>query len=105
VVTGHDRDEIGLLVFPSLAGLKGLCPHVAADAELDQLIPEPAVRQALIAGLSRHNAAVQGSSMRIARCLILSEPPSIDAKQRQMRSSRNQRTTSSRLMAAAATYV
>ena len=25
VVTGHDGDEIGLLIFPSLAGLKTLC--------------------------------------------------------------------------------
>ena len=30
VVTGHDRDEIGLLIFPSLAGLRSLCPELGA---------------------------------------------------------------------------
>jgi feruloyl-CoA synthase len=81
VVTGHDRDEIGLLIFPSLAGLRGLCPGARADAGLEALIAEPAVRRALADGLARHNARVQGSSMRIARCLLLTEPPSIDANE------------------------
>jgi len=78
VITGHDRDEVGLLIFPSLAGLRGLCPHVG-DAGLEALIAEPAVRGALVEGLARHNAQVGGSSMRIARCLLLAEPPAIDA--------------------------
>jgi feruloyl-CoA synthase len=81
VITGHDRDEIGLLIFPSLSGIRSLCPHAAADAGIEQLIAEPTVREALVSGLSRHNTAVQGSSMRIARCLILTEPPSIDANE------------------------
>ena len=81
VVTGHDRDDIGLLIFPSLAGLRSLCPQAAPDARLDQLVAEPAVRKALAEGLARHNKAVQGSSMRIVRCLILTEPPSIDANE------------------------
>jgi feruloyl-CoA synthase len=78
VVTGHDRDEIGLLVFPSLAGCRGLCPHLAADAPLDKLVAERAVRDALAAGLARHNAKAGGSSQRIARALLLDTPPSID---------------------------
>jgi feruloyl-CoA synthase len=81
VITGHDRDEIGLLIFPSLAGVRGLCPDLGADATLDELIGQPAVRKALTEGLARHNAAAQGSSMRIVRCLILTEPPSIDANE------------------------
>jgi len=81
VVTGHDRDDIGLLIFPSLAGLRRLCPEAAPDAGLADLAARPAVRQALADGLRRHNAAVQGSSMRIGRCLILTEPPSIDANE------------------------
>jgi feruloyl-CoA synthase len=81
VVTGHDRDEVGLLIFPSLAGLRSLCPELGADAKLDQMAGSPAVRKALVDGLARHNAAAQGSSMRIARCLLLTEPPSIDANE------------------------
>src|SRR6185436_2368793 len=78
---GHDRDEIGLLIFPSLAGLRGLSPDLGGDAKLEDLVGRPAVRQALVEGLGRHNKAAQGSSMRIARCLILTEPPSIDANE------------------------
>jgi feruloyl-CoA synthase len=81
VVTGHDRDDIGLLIFPSLPGLRSLCPEARAETRLEEMIGEPAVRRALVEGLRRHNEAVRGSSMRIARCLILTEPPSIDANE------------------------
>jgi feruloyl-CoA synthase len=77
VVTGHDRDEIGLLVFPSLAGCRALCPHLA-DAPLAALISEKAVRDALAAGLARHNQRADGSSRQIARAILLTAPPSID---------------------------
>ncbi|HUH85772.1 MAG TPA: feruloyl-CoA synthase, partial [Stellaceae bacterium] len=78
VIAGHDRDEIGLLVFPSLAGCRGLCPQFATDAPLPALIAAPAVRDALAAALGRHNATAGGSSHRIARALFLEHPPSID---------------------------
>jgi feruloyl-CoA synthase len=81
VVTGHDRDEIGLLIFPSLAGLRSLCPALGPDASLRDLVQQPQVRDELARGLSRHNAQAHGSSMRISRCLLLTEPPSIDANE------------------------
>jgi feruloyl-CoA synthase len=81
VVTGHDHDEIGLLIFPSLTGLKSLCTELGADAGLRDMIGHAAVRAALVEGLRRHNALSQGSSMRISRCLLLTEPPSIDANE------------------------
>jgi feruloyl-CoA synthase len=81
VITGHDRDEIGALIFPSLAGLKALCGDLGPDASLEDMVRHPAVKVVLSAGLAKHNAQAQGSSMRIARCLILTEPPSIDANE------------------------
>jgi feruloyl-CoA synthase len=78
VVTGHDHDEVGLLVFPSLAGCRGLCPHLAPDAPLAALIGEPAVRERLAEALAHYNEAAGGSSHRIARALLMAEPPSID---------------------------
>ena len=78
VVTGHDRDAIGLIVFPSLAGCRSLCPHVPPDAPLERLIGEGAVREALGRGLARHNAQAGGGSRRVARALLAAEPPSID---------------------------
>lgn len=81
VITGHDGDEIGVLIFPNVQGIRSLCSHLAADAKLEQLIAETAVRQALCDGLARHNDQAQGSSMRIARALIMTEPPSIDGSE------------------------
>ena len=81
VITGHDGDEIGVLIFPSLAGLKALCTDLGADAKLEDMVRHRAVKTALAEGLAKHNAQAQGSSMRIARCLILTEPPSIDANE------------------------
>jgi feruloyl-CoA synthase len=78
VIAGHDRDEVTLLVFPSLAGCRGLCPHLPADAPLKALIAERVVRDALARGLERHNAQAGGSSQRIARLLLLDAPASID---------------------------
>lgn len=77
VLTGHDRDFIGALIFPSLAGCQSLCPD--AHAPLDELIRRPQVRDPLAAALRAHNAMSPGSSTRIRRALLLAEPPSIDA--------------------------
>lgn len=79
VITGHDRDFIGALIFPSLAGCRSLCPDAASDAPLEDLIRRPEVREPLAAALRAHNAAAPGSSTRIERALLLVEPPSIDA--------------------------
>jgi len=78
VLTGHDRDEVGLLMFPSLAGCRSLCPHLPKEAPIAALIAEPAVRAALAEGLKRLNASSTHSSTRIARALLMAEPPSID---------------------------
>jgi feruloyl-CoA synthase len=79
VLTGHDRDFIGALIFPSLAGCRSLCPEAGPDAPLHDLIRRPSVRDHLTAALRAHNAASPGSSTRIERALLLAEPPSIDA--------------------------
>jgi len=63
VITGHDRDEVGALIFK----------HAEAWDRADD--PLAVVR----AGLAAHNAQATGSSQRVTRALILDEPPSIDA--------------------------
>jgi feruloyl-CoA synthase len=79
VVTGHDRQAVGLLVFPSPAGCRSLCRDLAPDAPLAELVRRPEVRRRLAAGLAAHNAANPGSSRRVGRAALLAEPPSIDA--------------------------
>lgn len=75
VVTGQDRDEIGLLVFLNVEACRQLCGLLP----LSELAATPAVRAAVAAALATLNAPGRGSSMRVARALILTEPASIDA--------------------------
>jgi feruloyl-CoA synthase len=64
VVTGHDRHEIGVLVFPSPAAA-GLPPQEVASR--------------IAAGLRKLREEGGGSSQCPARALVLGEPPSADA--------------------------
>jgi feruloyl-CoA synthase len=81
VVTGQDKSEVGILVFPNPAGCRALCPLAESpeDTPLAELIRRPEVRDALSAALAAHNAANPASSRRVTRALLLAEPPSIDA--------------------------
>jgi feruloyl-CoA synthase len=83
VVTGHDRDEIGLLIFPSLAGCRSICPDLDEQTSPDtlpaKLFADSRVRARLREGMRRLEAAGGGSSTYATRAMILAEPPSIDA--------------------------
>ena len=79
VVTGHDRDRIGLLAWIDPRA----CAEIAGDPGLvddsESLCRHPAVIEHVRRGLARHNAERPASSTRVARILLMSEPPSIDA--------------------------
>lgn len=75
VITGHDRDFAGALLFPSASGIKRLCPDAPADAPIAELLTREEVMSRVREGLS-HMAG--GSSMRVERALFLTAPPSID---------------------------
>jgi feruloyl-CoA synthase len=77
VITGHDRDEVGLLVFPSPAGCSACAPDLGG-LPLSELVRRPEVREKLKIGLAVHNAAQPASSTRIARAILMDAPPSLD---------------------------
>jgi feruloyl-CoA synthase len=77
VVAGHDRNEIGLLVFANPAG----CAALAGTPALPDIAGHAAVLDALAQALQRYNREHPGSSTRIARALILDSLPSIDANE------------------------
>ena len=79
VVTGHYGDEVGLLAFPNPAGCRSLCPDAPEDEPVASLIARPEIRARLAAGLAEHNAANPASSTRIARAMLVADPPAIDA--------------------------
>jgi len=87
VITGHDRNEIGALVFLNPAAAKELAPE-ALRAKLGQ-----ALRR-----LAAETGA--GSSTHPARLLVMSEPPSIDANEITDKGYINQRAVLERRAAA-----
>ncbi len=81
VVTGHNAEEVGLLIFPSLAGCRSLCPELPEDAPMAELIKQPQVRDCLVKGLGQYNERYPASSMHIGRIMLMAAPPSIDANE------------------------
>lgn len=78
VITGHDRDTVGILLFPSpalcrLAGEKG--PLLSAD----ELAATSQVRQAILAAMAHLARENPGSSQHISRVLILGTSANLDA--------------------------
>jgi feruloyl-CoA synthase len=93
VLAGHDGDAVSLLVFPSLAGAADL---VGERATLADVAAHPTVRARLAAALAAHNAENPAATRRIARAMILVEPPSIDGGEITDKGYVNQRAVLSR---------
>lgn len=79
LVAGQDRACIALLAWPNLPACRQLVGK--PDASIEEVIREPAVIECIRKGLHAHNEASTGSSMRIARVLLMTEPPSIDGNE------------------------
>jgi feruloyl-CoA synthase len=77
VITGHDRDKLGALVFPNVV----VCRDLRA-AELRARL------QPVFDRLAREST---GSSTRIARAMLMEQPPTIDASEVTDKGSINQR--------------
>ncbi|MBR1223037.1 AMP-binding protein [Bradyrhizobium sp. U87765 SZCCT0131] len=73
VVTGHDRDDIGVLIFPKAMSMGA--GHATAQ---DGCLIDAAQAARIRAALAAYNRTAGGSSNRIARALVLAAPPSID---------------------------
>ncbi|MGE3643152.1 MAG: feruloyl-CoA synthase [Beijerinckiaceae bacterium] len=78
VIAGHDRAEIGFLVFANPAA----CRAVAGahdDTPLEKVLADPKVVSHLRDGLAALKQQGGGSSTYAARAILMAEPPSVDA--------------------------
>ena len=78
IVTGHDRDEIGLLIVPNFAGICKLCGN-DPNTGLQELVSQVTLVTHLRTSLIEYNAANPASSRCIRRVMLLTEPLNIDA--------------------------
>ncbi|MBI1250290.1 MAG: AMP-binding protein [Alphaproteobacteria bacterium] len=87
VITGQDKPFAGALMWPTPAGVAALAADGQPGAPLEKLAAK--VKDALHA----FNASAGGSSRRIGRFIIMTEPPSIDAGEITDKGYVNQRAT------------
>jgi feruloyl-CoA synthase len=86
VITGADRNEIGVLIFPNFEACRGLVTARAADVSSDAR-----VREEFRARLAAFASTSTGSSNRVCRAILLAEAPSLDAGEITDKGSINQR--------------
>jgi feruloyl-CoA synthase len=80
LVAGQDRPFIGLLAWPNLHACRQIVGN--AEASYEDVIGHPEVIACLRRGLEAHNKSCGGSSsMRVARAMLMIEPPSIDGNE------------------------
>lgn len=77
VVTGHDRDCVGFLIFPNFAACRALA-GLPDDAPAEEVIDHPSVRQHIEKGLREMHRQSTGSSTFAQRAMLLPTPPSVD---------------------------
>jgi len=90
VVAGLNRDDVGILVFARADECRRFA-GLAADTPLAEALRAPKVRDFFQALVDRFWQEGTGSANRVARALLLEEPPSIDRGEITDKGSINQR--------------
>jgi feruloyl-CoA synthase len=89
VIAGHDRDEVTVLLVPDLEACRRLCG--ASSAADRDLLGSASLRDLLQDRLDSLARRATGSSNRVTRALLLTEPLSLDAHEVTDKGSINQR--------------
>ncbi len=89
VVTGHDRDDIGLLIVPDPQACADLCGGPPPPGRA--LLTHPVLRARLTGLLTDLAASSTGSANRVVRLAVLDPLPSLDAQEITDKGSLNQR--------------
>jgi feruloyl-CoA synthase len=95
VVAGADRDDIAMLVFPDIEACRRLT-GLPADAPAATVLGDATLRDEFRRRLIALAKQSTGSSTRICRLILMSEPPSLDAGEATDKGSINQRAVLTR---------
>ncbi|WP_370252375.1 feruloyl-CoA synthase [Nioella sp.] len=74
VITGADRTEIGVMIFPNMAELRA---EGFSNAEQGGALSDPMLLGEIHRRLAERAREISGSSTRVARAIVLAEPPSM----------------------------
>ena len=90
VITGQDRNEVGMLIVPNIERCRQLA-QLPADASRAEVLHAAPVRDFFQGLLERLQTHATGSSNRVTRALVLIDPPSFDRGEITDKGSINQR--------------
>jgi feruloyl-CoA synthase len=91
VISGPDRDAIGILIFANVEACRGVAADLGADAPVVEVLNHSGVRRAFRERLMALARLSTGSSNRVCRAMLLLDPPSLDAGEITDKGSINQR--------------
>jgi len=91
VITGHDRNAVGMLGVPDVEACRALCPHLPESAGAPAVLRDPRVHAWVADRLTSFAVANSGSSKQVERAMLLEEPPLLDALEVTDKGSLNQR--------------
>ena len=81
VIAGHDREEIGILIFPNINSCKKLCRPISEETSNEEILRHNNVVNELLVGLNDYNLKNKSTSRKVARALFLVDPPDIDSNE------------------------
>jgi feruloyl-CoA synthase len=92
VITGHDRGDVGMMIFADVEACGSLCADTGLSRRLaaSEVLRHEAVRERFRDLLAAFAAESTGSSNRVTRAILLEEPPSLDAREITDKGSLNQ---------------
>ncbi|MCB5163034.1 feruloyl-CoA synthase [Marinomonas algarum] len=88
LITGHDRDFLGLILFPS----PGIYDFVGGECSHEALMNNALLREKLTLALEKINDQAKGSSQYIAKIVLAQSAPSIELGEVTDKGNFNQRT-------------
>jgi feruloyl-CoA synthase len=81
LVTGQDREFVGILAWPNIQACRDICQDVDGQQSMEILLRRKEVHYHLQKALQEFNVRQEGSSARVRRITLMTEPPSIDANE------------------------
>jgi feruloyl-CoA synthase len=91
VLAGADRDEVTALIFPDLDACRKIATWLPADAPAQTLLADRSVIESFARSIDTFAATGTGTSSRVSRAVLLTEPPSLDIGEMTDKGSINQR--------------
>jgi len=81
LVTGHDREYVGILAWPNIAACRELCCDSEATLTVEELVRSKEVVDHVRQAMTAYNETHTGSATRVRRIMLMTGPPSIDANE------------------------